>query len=172
MKKIYMLITLLSFSSISNAAFNSNNGQEVYVCTLQPFNDIFADVGITEDIARYKVGKRCEIKQGGNSIFCKPKDASCSVSYLTGMSESYKSLTIYSDKFQRGIALNITGNESDLTRHNFNDSMSSFLIPVGWTVRFYENKNYEGGYYTRKNGKGNAQGFDKKISSIQILSKN
>ncbi|WP_063646500.1 beta/gamma crystallin-related protein [Aliivibrio fischeri] len=174
MKKIIILTALLSVSSASYAGFNFNTGNEsrIYICTLQPFKDIFAEAGITEDIARYEVQRRCEKSQGGDSIFCKSREAKCSQSTIVLGIESNgnQSIEIYSQNNQRGSSVKINHNEPDLNDYNFNDRMSSYDIPSGWTVRFYEGKNYTGGFYTRKGGEGNATGFDNKVSSIKILS--
>ncbi|WP_369686445.1 hypothetical protein [Photobacterium kishitanii] len=69
-----------------------------------------------------------------------------------------------------GTSVNITHDEPNLSIYNFDNRMSSYDIPSGWTVRFYEGTNYTGGFYTRKGGDGNATGFDNKVSSIKILS--
>ncbi|OBU32065.1 beta/gamma crystallin-related protein [Photobacterium kishitanii] len=185
MKKIIFLTTLLGFSTASQAGLhvefknvnnlNNNNGgnnSRVYVCTLQPFRDVFADVGITEDIARYKVKQRCEKSQGENSIFCKAKEAQCVASSLAFGIDTNRNngISIYSSNNQMGTSVNITHDEPNLSIYNFDNRMSSYDIPSGWTVRFYEGTNYTGGFYTRKGGDGNATGFDNKVSSIKILS--
>ncbi|MUJ29731.1 hypothetical protein GNP73_17320 [Aliivibrio fischeri] len=174
MKKIIILTILLGLSSASHAGFNfdSDNESRIYICTLQPFQDIFAEAGITEDIARYKVQRRCEKSQGEDSIFCKSREAKCNQSTIVlGLeSNTNKSLEIYSQSNQMGSSISIEHNEPDLSDYNFDDRMSSYDIPSGWMVRFYEGKNYTGDFYTRKSGEGNAKGFDNKISSIKILS--
>lgn len=195
MKNILFLTLILSFPSASNVVFNYNNSggagnnQPIFICALRPFQDIFMDIGMTEDIARYKVEKRCEMAQKGSSIFCKGKKATCSVSSLFsgpgifnenggfngnggfGSNGGFgmKSLIIYSDRNQEGLSMNINYDIPDLSRYNFDDAISSFKVPFGWSVRFYENKNYSGGFYTRESGNANATGFDNKVSSIKIL---
>ncbi|WP_180763766.1 peptidase inhibitor family I36 protein, partial [Vibrio parahaemolyticus] len=52
-----------------------------------------------------------------------------------------------------------------------NDKMSSWSIPAGWEVRFYEHENYQGRYYTRGSGHGNTDGWNDMISSVKILNK-
>lgn len=186
MKKILFLTTLLGFSAASQADLrvefnnvnnlnNNTNGSHnsrVYVCTLQPFTDVFADVGMSEDIARYKVHQRCEQSQGENSIFCKAKEAKCIKSSLAFDSDSgrHDAIALYSHKNHRGQSITISHDVPNLNVYNFDDRMSSYYIPTGWTVRFYEGTNYSGGYYTRKGGDENATGFNNKISSIKILS--
>lgn len=184
MKKIIFLTTLLGFSTASHAGLhlefknvnnlnnsNGSNSSRVYVCTLQPFHDVFADVGITEDITRYKVQRRCDKSQGEGSIFCKPKEAKCVESSLVSGIETRRNneISIYSQNHKMGTSIMINHDEPNLGKYNFDNRMSSYDIPVGWTVRFYEGANYTGDYYTRKGGEGNATGFDQKVSSIKIL---
>lgn len=185
MKNIILFTTLLGFSTASQAGLhfelrnvnniNNSNGNNsnnrVYVCTLQPFHDVFADVGLTEDLARYKVQRRCEKSQGENSIFCKPKAAQCIESSIAlGMETNRNNgISLYSQNNQRGASVNITQDEPNLNEYHFNDRMSSYYIPAGWIVRFYEDINYMGSFYTRNGGDGNATGFDNKVSSIKIL---
>ena len=187
MKKILFLTTLLGFSTASHADLhlefknvnnlNNNNGSNsnssrVYVCTLQPFRDVFADVGVTEDMARYKVQHRCEKSQGDGSIFCKTKEAKCVESSLIsgGDMGRHNGVSIYSQNYQMGASVKITHDIPNLGDYNFDNRMSSYDIPAGWTVRFYEGLNYMSDYYTRKGGEDNATGFDNKVSSIKILS--
>lgn len=103
MKRTMMLTALLSFSLVSYAGFNVDvaNQHRVYICTLQPFQDVFADVGITEDISRYKVQRRCEKSRGNGSIFCKPLEAKCiESSILLGINTDRNSgVNIYSDGY-------------------------------------------------------------------------
>ncbi|WP_394165551.1 beta/gamma crystallin-related protein [Photobacterium piscicola] len=185
MKKILFLTTLLGFSTASYADLhfefknvnnlNNNNGSNsgrVYVCTLQPFRDVFADVGITEDMARYKVQRRCEQSQGEGSIFCKAKEAKCVESSLISEMDTDRrnGISIYSKHNQRGESVMITHDVPNLRVYNFDNRMSSYDIPIGWKVRFYEGVNYSGGFYTRNSGDANAIGFDNQVSSIKILS--
>lgn len=103
MKKTMMLTALLSFSFVSYAGFNVGvaNQQRVYICTLQPFQDVFADVGITEDISRYKVQRRCEKSREKGSIFCKSREAKCvESSILLGIDTDRNSgVTIHNDGY-------------------------------------------------------------------------
>ena len=46
--------------------------------------------------------------------------------------------------------------------------MSSWVIPKGWEVRFYEHENFKGKYYTRTKS-DNANDFNDIVSSIKIL---
>jgi len=57
---------------------------------------------------------------------------------------------------------------------DMNDKMSSFKIPQGWTVRFYQHENYGGNYYTRDANSDDAwfaRDMNDKISSMKILSR-
>ncbi len=79
-----LLLSLLFACSFANASSfgeyrfkhrpprDHGNGK-VYICTLTPFTNSFVEVGISEDLARYKVSKSC----GDRSIFCEPAKASC-----------------------------------------------------------------------------------------------
>ncbi|HDY8011721.1 TPA: anthrax toxin-like adenylyl cyclase domain-containing protein [Vibrio vulnificus] len=58
---------------------------------------------------------------------------------------------------------------SNLSDLNFNDIMSSFIIPEQWKVEFYEHADFKGKKYTRS-GSGNGPVHDK-ISSVKIISK-
>ena len=164
------------FSEYSSSASETAFRGKVYVCTLKPFMDVYADVGITEDFARYKVKQRCEQGQGEDSLFCKEKEAVCVTSSLFGEEELEpsvpKRLVIYSRHNQRGKAIAINHDEPDLSDLGFNDALSSYSVPPGWIVRFYEGKHYTGAFYTRKSGKGNATDFDDTVSSIRVLTSN
>ncbi|WP_236799976.1 hypothetical protein [Aliivibrio fischeri] len=132
MKKIIILTTLLGLSSASYAGFNfdSDNESRIYICTLQPFQDIFAEAGITEDIARYKVQRRCEKSQGEDSIFCKSREAKCNQStIMLGLeSNTNKSMEIYSHSNQMGSSISIEHNEPDLSDYNFDDRIECLLM--------------------------------------------
>lgn len=175
MKKTIFLIALLACSSSSLAGYNFHSGNEhsVYICLLEPFQETFMDAGLTEKYARYKTQLRCEESQGEGSIFCKARNAKCTESslMLSERGHSAERFVIFSDKFQRGKSISIHHNEPDLSDHNFDDRMSSYRIPSGWTVRFYEGKNYTGNFYTRHSSEANAIGFNNQISSIKILSR-
>ena len=73
---------------------------------------------------------------------------------------------IFEHMNHKGNNLTITSDISFLD--NWNDKMSSWVIPKGWEVRFYEDANFQGKYYTRTQA-GNADGFNDTISSIKIL---
>ncbi|MGF1689356.1 beta/gamma crystallin-related protein [Photobacterium japonica] len=180
MNKWILLIAILSFTTVAHAntkhypskPYPSTQGK-VYVCTLQPFQEVFADVGISEDMARYKVKRRCEQSQGEDSIFCRAREAKCITSTLLFDDEPNEPnhVVIYSRPHQRGKTVVITHDEPDLADFHFNDAMSSYFIPAHWTVRFYEGKNYTGSFYTRSGGKANAAEFDNTVSSIRVLSR-
>ncbi|HIF9329060.1 hypothetical protein A0J47_011730 [Photobacterium damselae subsp. damselae] len=186
MKRIFSWLSAAAFlfSSSSFAAINfnqniivsgSNNGsvnRPVSVCVLNPFTKIFAEAGITEAQARHNVSLACQRDQGSNSIFCEESKARCHQSQIwNGDQTSGNSgeLIIYNMRNQAGRTVTITDNIADLSNVQFDNTLESFEIPVGWTVRFYEDKNFSGGYYTRTAGKYNADGFMNKISSIQIM---
>ncbi|QPR29805.1 hypothetical protein I6G97_12780 [Edwardsiella hoshinae] len=150
----------------------SRAGGQIYICTLTPFNNVYADAGWSEQIARYKVGQRCERGQGEGSLFCRTKEAVCTTTRLEGpASEGAAQLVVYEDTWQRGASLRIDRDIPDLADYGFADRISSFSIPRGWTVRFYEGRDYSGGYYTRHGGEQDATGFNDRIRSIRILSR-
>ncbi len=178
MKKIFFFAVLSCVSFLSQAA----NTTTVYVCTLRPFSTIFADVGLTEDIARYKVSQRCNNAQSGSmdSIFCQPKKANCTVSSLLvgnnngGFNNSYgnnnSGVQLFSRDNLKGKSVSLSSSVRDLAFLGFDNQMSSFLVPSGWVVRFYTGKDFTGKFYTREGGFANAGvQFDKRISSVQIL---
>ncbi|PSW76641.1 hypothetical protein CTN07_22305 [Photobacterium damselae] len=75
------------------------------------------------------------------------------------------------DNFQ-GRAKKIIGDIVDLG--DFNNQMSSYKIPKGWQVRFYEGANFQGGFYTRSSDGWDSTftaGFNDKIKSIKIIKK-
>ncbi|AGH73614.1 DUF1028 domain-containing protein [Edwardsiella piscicida] len=80
-------------------------------------------------------------------------------------------LEVYADPHQKGESLNILQDISDLSQYNFSERISSFAIPHGWTVRFFEDKNFSGNYYTRVEGDTEASAFDNKARSVRILSR-
>lgn len=168
-----MIIVLLASTFASLVSFNgyADNGRTVYICILKPFVEVFADAGFTETVARYKVQNRCEKLQGEGSMFCRASEAQCSQSTLAGSAERqyHEHFFIYSETGQTGRRLKIRHDEPDLSNYNFDHQMSSYHIPQGWVVRFYEGKYFTGGYYTRKGGDGNATDFDKRTSSVKIL---
>ena len=68
----------------------------------------------------------------------------------------------------KGNNLTITSDIRALSNYNLNDKISSWVIPNGWEVRFYEHENFHGKYYTRIQT-GNADDFNDTVSSIKIL---
>lgn len=70
---------------------------------------------------------------------------------------------------KKGDKLVISQDQSNLTY--FNDKISSYTLPEGWTVRFYTEPNYQGDYYTRHESTYHDSHIDNKIKSIKILSK-
>ena len=74
---------------------------------------------------------------------------------------------IYEDFDQKGKALSIQYDIRSLGE--MNDQLSSWDIPKGWSLRFFEHDDYQGRYYTRHAGTGNAHDFNKLINSIKIL---
>ena len=124
MKTTLFLTFLLGFASFSQASsHNHHNKSKIYVCTIKPFTQVFADAGITENTARAKVAERCNQSEGGHSMFCKPERASCITTMLG--SERKGNLVIYAHKNQRGASLTMNSDQPDLTKRGFNDKMSS-----------------------------------------------
>ncbi|WP_375322293.1 peptidase inhibitor family I36 protein [Aliivibrio logei] len=77
-------------------------------------------------------------------------------------------VVIYEHSNQQGDSLVITSDKHDLGTE-MNDKMSSWVLPTDWVVRFYEDANFAGRYYTRATS-GNADGFHDIINSVKILS--
>ncbi|XSH00842.1 hypothetical protein ACP76Z_10105 [Vibrio cholerae] len=75
---------------------------------------------------------------------------------------------LYADHNYTGHYIDIENSTKFL--HGFNDTLSSWTIPHGWSVRFYEHGDYQGRYWTR-DASGNESGFNDVISSIEILKK-
>ncbi|MFM5433554.1 hypothetical protein ACET9P_22105 [Aeromonas veronii] len=78
-------------------------------------------------------------------------------------------VTIYSGYDQKGSDVVIYNDTPSLD--SFNDKLSSWNIPKGWEVRFYEHGNFKGAFWTRGPGKGDATAFNDKVSSIKIIKK-
>lgn len=77
---------------------------------------------------------------------------------------------IYEHLNQQGNALIITSDVPMLPEY-FNDKMSSWYIPDGMRVNFFEHGNYKGRAYSRSAGSDNAGVFNDKISAIKIFGK-
>ncbi|GLR74177.1 leukocidin family pore-forming toxin [Aliivibrio sifiae] len=77
-----------------------------------------------------------------------------------------KSLTIFADTDYSGDRLSIQDSISDL--ENMNNRLSSYTIPDGWEVIFFEGKNFTGGFYTRNSSSSYASDFNDSIESIRI----
>ncbi|MFM5498746.1 phosphatidylinositol-specific phospholipase C domain-containing protein [Aeromonas veronii] len=80
--------------------------------------------------------------------------------------DSNSKFIIFEHYNYQGKKLGIKGDVNFLDE--MNDEMSSWKIPKGWIVRFYEHANFQGDYYTRSSS-GEAYEFNDKISSIKIL---
>ncbi|MDB9566570.1 hypothetical protein AB7092_00965 [Providencia rettgeri] len=90
MKKIALLLLFSSFTvakSNYHGKPSRNDSVVVHVCALSPFSNFYAEAAMSEQTARHKTSRRCELGQG--SIFCKAQDAKCSTSkkvlYLTAV---------------------------------------------------------------------------------------
>ncbi|HFQ5059157.1 TPA: anthrax toxin-like adenylyl cyclase domain-containing protein [Vibrio vulnificus] len=83
--------------------------------------------------------------------------------------QSGTGVQLFEDSNYSGKVVIIDESISNLSNLNFNDMMSSFIIPEQWKVEFYEHANFEGKKYTRS-GSGNAP-INDAISSVKILSK-
>ncbi len=80
-----------------------------------------------------------------------------------------KSLTIFADADYSGERLSISDSIADL--EGMNNKLSSYTIPDGWEVVFFEGKNFTGGYYTRHSSSSYASDFNDLIQSIRIRQK-
>ena len=87
MKKAIISLLLLFTINYTQADINiiipNNNYQhKVAICILNPFNNIYAEIGINEKISRQRVKEKCEKSLGEDSIFCRAKEAKCEYSWL------------------------------------------------------------------------------------------
>ncbi|MEZ6964615.1 beta/gamma crystallin-related protein [Aeromonas sp. S9(2024)] len=182
MNKLFTLFTLLTLAGMTRAdiLINPNivvanggqgyGGGRIHVCTLTPFNSVYADAGRSEWLARQKVSRRCQQKQGNGSLFCEAAKASCITTTLDE-SDGASTLLVFDGARQRGESLSIDRDIPDLARYGFANRISSFTVPTGWVVRFYEETDFRGGYYTRKGGEQEATDFNNRIRSVRILSR-
>ncbi|EML0360698.1 hypothetical protein AB7459_00730 [Providencia rettgeri] len=86
MKKITLLFLLFSRFAVAKSHYHGkpsrNDSVVVHVCALSPFSNFYAEAAMSEQIARNKTSRRCELGQGQGSIFCKAQDAKCSTSKI------------------------------------------------------------------------------------------
>ncbi|HDN2509976.1 MULTISPECIES: beta/gamma crystallin-related protein [Providencia] len=172
-KRILLLILFTSFSYAKSNYHNNSSRhdtQVVHICALSPFSEFYAEAAFSEQNARQKTSRRCELGQGKGSIFCKAKDAKCSTSKISFNGDYLEeSMFVYTKTWQKGEYLEIDENIPNLSRYDFADKIASYSIPDGWTVRFYEGVNYTGKYHTESGGEHNALGYGEKIRSIKII---
>ncbi|MFI3246249.1 MAG: DUF5011 domain-containing protein, partial [Ferrimonas sp.] len=76
----------------------------------------------------------------------------------------YQTVVLYSEPNYQGESIKLTNN-ADLEEHDFAYRMSSFTIPNGYQVRFYNDSN---GYWTRDSS-NNASGFENQTVRVQML---
>lgn len=179
MNKLSFLLALLTLSTAVRADILINpqilvNGQSqggglIHICTLTPFNSVYADAGRSEWLARQKVSRRCQQGQG-NSLFCEAAKASCITTTLDESGDA-STLLVFDGAHQSGDSLRIDRDIVDLGRYGFANRISSFTVPAGWVVRFFEETDFRGGYYTRKGGEQEATDFNNRIRSVRILSR-
>lgn len=191
MKKIVIGLFLLLAPPLDSMANNihvtvnsptysfSNNKlltQNVYVCVLTPFKNMYAGVDVKKTQAQFNSSQSCQDKEGENSIFCTAKEAVCTISTVTlghrdGNHQGITAIALFNGLDQTGLHLLINESVDDFSMYDFDDKLMSFDIPNGWEVRFFKDKNFQGDYYTRQSGRGNADGFPRSISSMKILRK-
>ncbi len=159
MNQLFVLLALLTLSTAVRADIlinpqivvngQSQGGGRIHVCTLTPFNSVYADAGRSEWLARQKVSRRCQQGQGNNSLFCEAAKASCITTTLDE-SDDASTLLVFDGAHQSGESLRIDRDIADLGRYGFADRISSFTVPAGWVVRFFEETDFRGGYYTAR----------------------
>ncbi|MGG4607155.1 beta/gamma crystallin-related protein [Providencia sp. Me31A] len=177
MKKLILLLVLFCGFAVAKPSYHSNYSRNdtipVYICALSPFSEFYAEVGISEQVARQKAARRCELERGQRSIFCKAKDAKCSSSKLSFNDQQYieDSIVVFTKSWQKGDYLEVSDDIPYLSRYHFSDKISSFIIPDGWIVRFYEGDNYTDKYHTETGGSHNTLGYKEKTRSIKIISR-
>lgn len=150
--------------------------ESVYVCVLTPFNKMYAGVDVKKTQAQSNASQSCQNKEGSNSIFCTPKDAMCTTATVIlsngdSRHQGVSAIVLFNGFDQTGQHLLVNESIDDFSTYNFDNKIMSFDIPDGWTVRFFKEKNFQGDYYTRSSGKGNADDFPHSISSMKILRK-
>ncbi len=82
---------------------------------------------------------------------------------------------IYESQYRRGKNKEIIGNVADLG--DFSGIMSSYKLPAGWIVRFYDQLNYQGNYWTvdtinqniNESSQNNPTSYLNKIKSIEVF---
>ncbi|MEQ5117750.1 hypothetical protein [Morganella morganii] len=175
MKKLTLLLML--FSAIASARSGGHGGyryepETIFICRLSPFTDMYIEAGITEALARKNTSHRCQMSQGDGSIFCREDEAKCSVSKLiTKENEIRSAVVLYAENWQRGNYLEVSEDIPDLSRTDFDGTLSSAIIPPGWQIRFYEGENFTGESHTEMSGKKSVLNYGKKIRSVQIISR-
>lgn len=80
---------------------------------------------------------------------------------------AYK-VVLFTEPGQEGTKAFMSTSDSSLSDEFLDNFISSFKIPYGWQIRFYQHANFEGLYWTRNFGQGDLPSAAK-ISSIQIL---
>lgn len=83
-------------------------------------------------------------------------------------------LVVYQHRDFQGKSISITEDISYIG-DEMNDKLSSFIIPGGWSVRFYEHADFQGRYYTRNAQSADSNftaDFNDMISSVKILNRN
>ena len=86
--------------------------------------------------------------------------------FRLGIYDKNDTLKIFADADYKGESMAIAESMRDLGR--FNKIMSSFQIPSGWEVVFYEGKDFTGTYYTRNHSIMFDDTFNDMIQSIKI----
>lgn len=174
MKKLTFLLLLVTGFSDAKPNYHGHSSrhdtQVVHICALSPFSTFYAEAAFSEQNAREKTSRRCELGQGKGSIFCKAKDAKCSTSKISFNGDYIEeSMIVYAKSWQKGEYLEIDESIPNLSRYDFADKIASYSIPDGWHVRFYEGFNYTGKYHTETGGSHNTLGYSEKTRSIKII---
>lgn len=174
MKKLILLLIFFTGFTYAKSNYHGNSSRHdievVHICALSPFSEFYAEAAKSEQNAREKTARRCELGQGKGSIFCKAKDAKCSTSKISFNGDYFEeSMIVYAKSWQKGEYLEIDENIPNLSRYDFADKIASYSIPDGWTVRFYEGVNYTGKYHTEFGGSRNTSGYSEKTRSIKII---
>lgn len=164
-------------------AKNSNNGQKFKLNksmpNLQGLGKITQSIGSFEIPTGWKVRFYTEPDYQGK-YYTRDHKSADQRNFTNGYEvKSIKILernsipVIYSEGYGGGQSLDILRSYHDLSEHNFSGKMRSFDIPKYWTLRFYEEPNYQGGYYTRGHGADDENYFEigKGIKSIQIINR-
>ncbi|PQJ84889.1 immunoglobulin-like domain-containing protein [Aliivibrio sifiae] len=81
----------------------------------------------------------------------------------------YSTVKLYAENDQSGEMVQFSSDVADMSVFGFDNKLSSYDIPQGYSVRFFEGLNFTGTYYTRHSSVGNSTVFDNIVKSVKVL---